>query len=152
MIEGNPAISNTLAFGALLAGILIVLVIDNWMKGKAGRRFFTAGVIATMTTASAFWWGGHWWLTEQAANHGLGYGMIVIAVLLGLGIVLRNFSGATWPWAIAGTGMQLTVAYALGGVLVLFMLLLLLAVFAAGFSTAEDRAPRHHVYTDSVER
>lgn len=152
---GSIMTTIVLGLAVMVVGFFAVTFADHWLEGKAGKRFLSFGVVASMAVASVFWWGGWWWQSAAAQsgqNENYGYGLVAVSVVFALGILWRNFLGAKWPYAILGTALQVAIAWHFSMALALFVVVLLMGGSLPAIGGASRSAPAtRHVYINRGE-
>ena len=156
MLDSLGNIMVTIATGlvVLVVGFFVLAMLDEWLSGKAGKPFLSFGIVANMAIASVFWWGGWWWQSAAAQsgqNENYGYGLVAVSGALALAILIRNFIGTKWPWAIVGTALQLAIAWHFSGALAVLAIICLAGGTLPGGGGSRPVETTRHVYINRAE-
>lgn len=152
---GNIMTTIALGLAVMVVAFFAVAFADHWLEGKAGKRFLSFGVVASMAVASVFWWGGWWWQSAAAQsgqNENYGYGLVAVSGAIALGIIWRNFAGGKWPYAILGTALQVAIAWHFSMALALFVVVLLMGGSLPAIGGGSRPIPEtRHVYINRTD-
>lgn len=88
-----------------------VLGVEYWLRTRVEPGFLTLGTVACIMLGAALVPLGRWLMD---GNTVIGACILALVVLIGLGVVVRNFAVAPPVYAAFGTGLQLFVAHQFG--------------------------------------
>jgi len=124
---------NLLLIAAFAIG---AFVIDRVFEGFGRTRFLTMGTLAGLVAGSAAGLLGYGMVSGEVSFGGVttGTALLVLGAGIWVGLVVRNFKRASAPlWALAGTALQLVIAYVAGPSIMAIAVFFLLAAASGVF-------------------